>query len=179
MSTSANFNGPGGMKWHAPNSRFLRCIGKVEKCTSPRQLLTYCNDLLIGWSDKNRCLYAVVISDEDTDDRCYELTLTHRVPFRVDRLCPSSSGFLLLWGANGAAVVTLPHYDALRRARENTPIQCKSWGVGELLLMQTPGLELLGLNWLPNSATEVVMLTNDNCLRLFDVSKKHMNAIIT
>lgn len=55
----------------------------------------------------------------------------------------------------------------------------RSWGIGELLLMQTAGLEVLGLQWVPDSASEVVMLTSDNCVRLFDISKKHMNALTT
>ncbi|XP_022647132.1 nuclear pore complex protein Nup88-like [Varroa jacobsoni] len=178
-SSNDGGNFSGGAKWHSPDSPFLRMMGKVAECSSPKQLLAFCNDLLIGWSEQNRCLCAVDIDNGDKEDRCYELSLSHKVTFSVDRLCPSPTGNLLLWGANGAVVVALPHHDNFRNATGDAPLQCKSWGIGELLLMQTAGLEVLGLQWVPDSASEVVMLTSDNCLRLFDISKKHMNALTT
>lgn len=55
----------------------------------------------------------------------------------------------------------------------------RSWPIGELIFIENPGLELLSVQWLPSSGQHIVMLTSDNCLRLFDILNKQLRPLVT
>ena len=102
--------------------------------------------------------------------------LSHKLAFTVEQIESSHAGSLLLWGSGGAAVVILPDEIAMT---QNSSIKCKTHPIGEILLIQIQGLEVVAAKWLPDSVNRVVLLTNDNCLRLFDITSRLTHPLTT
>ncbi|XP_003746743.1 nuclear pore complex protein Nup88 [Galendromus occidentalis] len=158
--------------WRSPKSKFLSNIKSQSKASNPRQLVAHCKNLFLAWNPGTGSLHAVDVNC--TEDHSYEFVPSRKLAFNVEQIESSRSGALLLWGPGGAAVVVLPDEIAMTK---NSSTKCKTFPIGEIILIQIAGLEVLAAKWLPDSVNEVVLLTNDNCLRLFDITSRVTHAL--
>ncbi|RWS17522.1 nuclear pore complex protein Nup88-like protein [Dinothrombium tinctorium] len=100
------------------------------------------------------------------------LALTNAPLFDVQSLLESSSArYLALVGARGINVVQLPHKWGRNNLYEagKSPILCRFFVCNQKIL-------LLDVCWHPASEDEkhIVLLTNDNCLRIYDINEPHI-----
>ncbi|XP_038054719.1 nucleoporin 88-like [Patiria miniata] len=163
----------------------LRHNGKyAPHRTEPEKLLVVREGQLFAWDTRESRLLTMNLKDLlDADDvqscnRMQRLLCTNTPRFDIEHIDLSATGHhVLLWGAKGASVMTLPRrhgqYGQFEAGKEQ--INCRTAILAERFMMSSGTLRLLQAAWYPGSDTDrhLVLLTSDNTLRIYDMTSPH------
>ncbi|XP_054168254.1 nucleoporin 88-like [Oppia nitens] len=136
-------------------------------------LLALHDNHLLVWRPSLQSISCLQLLSDNTVCRSDRLSLTNAPLFDVDSLDLCRTGrYLALCGSRGIHIVQLPPKlptaDRYNVAKE--PLLCRSWPLAQRFFVCNHNIELLCSRWHPISPHDcIVLLTNDNRLRLFDI----------
>ncbi|XP_074597435.1 nuclear pore complex protein Nup88 [Brevipalpus obovatus] len=140
-----------------------------------KNLIIFDESILCIWDNQDQKLVCCSILDDRVKSVQF-LTPTNPPIFDVDNLILSIDGRLLaLQGSHGISVMEVPKKWGSHNAFEGgkNPILCRSLPLAERFFVCNQQISLLEARWHPGSLTDslLLVLTDDDCLRVFDVKK--------
>lgn len=161
-------------------------------------LSCYYHDRLIVWNEDDQCLYECSLDDRYNITDIQIVTLSSLPTFTVNWICSNPmENYMAIYGTGGCMIVELPKNWSLSRCRtvapktimstaatsitvdsdqqqqrhrqETSKLLIRSFSLAERMFLTNRNLKLQCLRWHPISKRHLIILTNDNRLRLFDV----------
>ncbi|KAI2804891.1 Nuclear pore complex protein [Blomia tropicalis] len=140
----------------------------------PGNLICFYEENLLLWNGNDQSLCACSLDDKHNIKNVRIITLTNPPLFAVNSLSLSPRGtYLAISGSNGLMIVELPPNWTFHQSDSNSaPLIVRSTSIGERMFICNKNLRLLCLRWHPVSQKYILLLTNDDCLRLFDIENE-------
>ena len=143
--------------------------------TSPR-LIENKNGSLLMWSEADKYLYSTPTITSNLKSSSYQTLITSISPvFDITTLRSSpTSQYALVFGPNGIGIIEMPRKygdEGLFEGGKPT-IHCRFTILDESYFTHHISTKIIQVAWYPGSPndTHVVALTNDNCLRFYDIT---------
>ncbi|KAF7489318.1 Nuclear pore complex protein Nup88 [Sarcoptes scabiei] len=163
------------------------------------QIFCYYEEKILIWNDKDRCLCLCTIDENYKISGVQIIELSCLPSFRINSLSLSSTGdHLALFGSNGLLVAELPrnssfiswvaanintnnysdkdsHYDHSPNfeSKKSENLSINSFVIAERLFLCNRNLSILCLRWHPQSKYHLLILTSDDCLRVFNIEDEY------
>ena len=140
-------------------------------CKEPKNVVVVHEERLLVWHPDDSSIYCLSSKGKTSVSGINVIVPSSPPLFEVDNLLITASGrYCILSGLRGVKVVELPRNWTMHCDKET--ITCKSWTLAERLFVCNKRLNLVDIAWHPGSESDkhVVLLTNDNYLRIFDVT---------
>ncbi|CAG2157020.1 unnamed protein product [Oppiella nova] len=155
-----------------------------------RSLMYYSDNQVFIWQTTDQCVYCLTLRDEtsitsvQSSPDCESakkplgicLILTNAPLFDVENVDLCGTGrFLSVWGGRGISIVELPPKWGAFGGYEGgkSSVLSRSWSLGQRFFICNQNIQLLCSRWHPNSPQQhIVLLINDNSLRIFDIHEE-------
>jgi len=140
-----------------------------------RNLFTCLNDLILYWSDMDKCILSTSITEFREDRPNYQTLLCSTAPaFDITQIkCSSSGHHVLVFGESCIAIIELPRKWGVDGLFENGKkvIHCKLTMIDESFFMHHLSTKILQVDWYQGSPNDqhIVVLTTDNSIRFYNI----------
>ncbi|XP_015792387.1 nuclear pore complex protein Nup88 [Tetranychus urticae] len=142
-------------------------------------LITFDDNLLCIWDNQEQQIYCLVMKDFKLVN-VQNLMPTNAPLFDVDALVMSPDGrHLALQGPRGINIMELPRKFGSQNSYESgkSSILCRTIGLAERFFVCNQQIAILETRWHPGSpsgSSHIAILTNDDCIRIYDISSPHI-----
>nr|XP_027196309.1 nuclear pore complex protein Nup88-like isoform X1 [Dermatophagoides pteronyssinus] len=177
-----------------------KLVESIKKCKFDRNIVTnlscYYMDRLLVWNDDDQCIYGCLFDDRYNITAIQIITLSSLPTFQINEICLNpQENYLAIYGKNGCMIVELPRnwsycrtattttttsetlidkVDPKQKQQQTTSkLLIRSFSLAERMFLTNRNLKLECLRWHPISKRHLIILTNDNRLRLFDIFNEY------
>ncbi|XP_027196311.2 DNA polymerase delta interacting protein 2 isoform X1 [Dermatophagoides pteronyssinus] len=177
-----------------------KLVESIKKCKFDRNIVTnlscYYIDRLLVWNDDDQCIYGCLFDDRYNITAIQIITLSSLPTFQINEICLNpQENYLAIYGKNGCMIVELPRnwsycrtattttttsetlidkVDPKQKQQQTTSkLLIRSFSLAERMFLTNRNLKLECLRWHPISKRHLIILTNDNRLRLFDIFNEY------